>query len=51
MAPEATWENVYERNSVERIKRDKVKLPKRSLERRYEDDLDLTKVKLAPEKY
>src|SRR5919109_1290981 len=26
MAPEATWENVYERNSVERIKRDKAPL-------------------------
>src|SRR6478736_5604593 len=26
MAPEATWENVYERNSVERIKRDRAPL-------------------------
>jgi polyphosphate kinase 2 len=34
-----------------RIKRDKVKLPKRSGKHRYKDDLDLEKVKLVPEAY
>ena len=34
-----------------RIKRDKIKLPKRSNKDRYKDDLDLTKVKLVKEVY